>query len=335
MELFYHPAIHERTGYQFFTEKDPSLKSFRNINTLSLTWDKGTVKIIRQELIRGNLTLIISTFDVTEPVIITRHALSVNDVYIFDLTLTEEEYMQTFDQETVYCKKDLDCFGFSAGTVQMVQTRDTGYLSYRAEILVSRSYLLHFINQLSLDEKSEIDNNDDFFQILSLSLSEVKLVHSLVDMYQNGEQAKKIARILSTNLVHEIMAKLLGRLHSKSETGEETVRRSDFNKIMEVKSMMESRLEAKYKMEEICNYCSMSISKFKYLFKSVMGYSFSNYYTKIRMEEAARQLENRSTENISQLSLQLGYKNLSQFTRTFKDYFNHSPTDFLKSQKPA
>jgi AraC-like DNA-binding protein len=51
------------------------------------------------------------------------------------------------------------------------------------------------------------------------------------------------------------------------------------------------------------------------------------------MEEAARQLEDKGAETISQLSLHLGYKNLSQFTRTFKDYFNCSPSDFLKGRR--
>lgn len=336
MELLYHPVLCESASYQFLTEKEPASKTLRNITSSSQAWGRNVFNIIRDELVTGNITLIISKIDTTEPVVITRKALPANDLYIFDFTLTEKEYRQTFDKEAVYHKKGLDYWGFSTATLQMTQTNAPGHLFYKVEILVSRSYLIHFIKQLSLNEQSvwhgHIENNDDFYNISNLGLDEVKLLDSLVRKYQQ-ERQQKMARILSTNLIHEILAKLLSRLFLKHDKDGEKVKRSDFNRIMEVKKMMESRLDIKYSLEEACRNCNMSPTKFKYLFKSVAGSSFADYYIKIRMEEAVRQLEKQSTESISQLSLQLGYKDPSQFTRAFKDYFKYTPTDFLKVQK--
>lgn len=324
----------EKTGYQFFTEKEPSLITILNISSFSQMWEKNVFNITRDELVSGNITLTVGEFNTSEPVVMTRKALPVNGIYIFDFTLSEKEYRQTFDENTVYNKKKSEYCGISTSTVQMIQMNNPGHRFYKVELFVYRSFLIHFINQLSLNDKSEwnsvIENNTDFFHILNLSLDEIKLVHQLVDMYTERKPAKKIARILSVNLVHEILAKLLHRLFQKNEENNDKIRKPDFNKIIEVRKVMESRLNSKYSLEEVSHYCNMSPTKFKFLFKSIVGLSFSDYYTKIRMQEAVKHLEGPNPMSISQLSVQLGYKNPSQFTRAFREYFHYPPTDFLK-----
>ncbi len=68
----------------------------------------------------------------------------------------------------------------------------------------------------------------------------------------------------------------------------------------------------------------MNPKYFSKVFKEHTGQTFSKYLTQIRMENAQRYLE-ESTYTVSQVAIMCGYNSVSNFIRTFKNYYGETP----------
>ena len=73
----------------------------------------------------------------------------------------------------------------------------------------------------------------------------------------------------------------------------------------------------------------MSPSKLKRLFKQIFGNSIFNYYQDFRMKEAARLLKEEKL-SVSEVGYQLGFTNLSHFSRIFKKHIGMNPKQYTK-----
>jgi len=71
----------------------------------------------------------------------------------------------------------------------------------------------------------------------------------------------------------------------------------------------------------------MSETKLKQLFKQTFGDSIYNYFQKIRMEEAAFLLK-QSAYSVSEVGFQLGFSNLSHFSRLFQRHYGVTPKKY-------
>ena len=68
------------------------------------------------------------------------------------------------------------------------------------------------------------------------------------------------------------------------------LQQADRNAIIEIMAYMNSNLSKKFSLMDLSADAYMSVSKFKYVFKSVVGQSFSEYMTQKRMEYACELL---------------------------------------------
>jgi AraC-like DNA-binding protein len=71
----------------------------------------------------------------------------------------------------------------------------------------------------------------------------------------------------------------------------------------------------------------MSETKMKQLFKQTFGDSIYNYFQKVRMEEAAFLLK-QGGYSVSQVGFELGFTNLSHFSRLFESHYGTTPKKF-------
>jgi len=82
-------------------------------------------------------------------------------------------------------------------------------------------------------------------------------------------------------------------------------------------------------VEEVCKEIGLSTSvrQTRRLFKASVGVSVRKYARNRRLAFAARQLQ--ATEApIKVIALEIGYRRTAEFTRSFKELFRLSPTEF-------
>jgi len=84
-------------------------------------------------------------------------------------------------------------------------------------------------------------------------------------------------------------------------------------------------------LEEVAQYCCLSKYHFSHLFKKEVGMSFVDFLNKIRIEKALQYLETTDL-TVQQIANLVGFEDSNYFSRIFKKYMQHSPTEYRSAR---
>lgn len=95
---------------------------------------------------------------------------------------------------------------------------------------------------------------------------------------------------------------------------------------------IEDHFHESIRLEDVASQVHLSENYFSQRFREVMGRSFSDYVTELRVRKAKRLLqeENFSSEEIAE---RIGYPNANYFVRVFKKTTGHTVTEYRKKFK--
>ena len=127
----------------------------------------------------------------------------------------------------------------------------------------------------------------------------------------------------------ELVCRLLMELEKRDEKQLYALNSQDIQTIYRVKEQMLEHPETPPVIQELAESANMSPSKLKRLFKQIFGNSIFNYYQEYRMKEAARLLKEEKL-SVSEVGYQLGFTNLSHFTRVFHEHTGMNPKQYSR-----
>lgn len=133
-------------------------------------------------------------------------------------------------------------------------------------------------------------------------------------------------RLKAEELICLLFAELLKRENSSIQTLNET----DVEKIYKIKDKILAQLYIPPVLNDLAQEAGMSQSKLKRLFKQIFGESIFNYYQNFRMREAARLLKAHKL-TVSEVGYEMGFTNLSHFTRVFEEHIGMKPKKYSVS----
>jgi len=128
----------------------------------------------------------------------------------------------------------------------------------------------------------------------------------------------------------ELICRLLIELEKRDEKHLYALNSQDIQTIYTVKDQMLEHLETPPVMNKLAECANMSPSKLKRLFRQIFGNSIFSYYQEFRMKEAARLLKEEKL-SVSDVGYQLGFTNLSHFSRVFKEHIGLKPKEYSRS----
>jgi AraC-like DNA-binding protein len=117
------------------------------------------------------------------------------------------------------------------------------------------------------------------------------------------------------------------QLHNRQSTGHSPVNKADAEKLAIIRKAILSDLSQPPSLPALAKSGGLSETKMKDLFKQVFGDSIYNYYQTARMEEAAYLLKHKNY-SVSEVGYQLGFSNLSHFTRLFERHHQQKPKKY-------
>lgn len=163
-----------------------------------------------------------------------------------------------------------------------------------------------------------------FEQIVYPSLQ--KIVDEIVTL-----QAGKTFELLFLRIkAEEMICRLLMELEKRDEKHVYPLNTHDIQTIYKVKDLILKHPGIPPVIKELAAYANMSPSKLKRLFSQIFGDSIFSYYQEFRMKEAARLLKEEKL-SVSDVGYELGFTNLSHFSRVFKEHIGMKPKQYSRS----
>ncbi|MCD7972467.1 MAG: AraC family transcriptional regulator [Candidatus Azobacteroides sp.] len=128
----------------------------------------------------------------------------------------------------------------------------------------------------------------------------------------------------------ELICRLLMELEKRDEKHLYALNSQDIQTIYQVKEHILAYPGSPPKIKDLATLAHMSPTKLKRLFKQIFGDSIFSYYQKFRMQEAARLLKEEKL-SVSEVGYQLGFTNLSHFSRVFKEHLGMKPKQYSRT----
>lgn len=127
--------------------------------------------------------------------------------------------------------------------------------------------------------------------------------------------------------VQELLYLLFHQLASRENTTHQSINSADAERLLHIRNELLSDLSVPPVLSELAQIAAMSETKLKQLFKQTFGDTIYNYYQQARMQEAAFLLK-QGKRSVAEVGYELGFSNLSHFSRLFEKHYGLSPKRF-------
>ena len=162
-----------------------------------------------------------------------------------------------------------------------------------------------------------------FEQMIYPSLQEI------IDEIITGQVNETFELFFLRVKAEELICRLLMELEKRDEKQLYALNGRDISAIYKVKAQMLDHLDTPPVINELAVDANMSPTKLKRLFKQIFGDSIFSYYQAFRMKEAARLLKEERL-SVSDVGYQMGFTNLSHFSRVFKAHIGMKPKQYSR-----
>ena len=125
--------------------------------------------------------------------------------------------------------------------------------------------------------------------------------------------------------VQELVYYLFQELAQRATTPGYALRTADVEALFRVRDQVVAALAAPPSLPELARSIGLNEAKLSGLFRQIFGSSIYQYYQTARMGEAKRRLAHFS---VSEVGYQLGFANLSHFTRLFAKHYGLNPKQY-------
>lgn len=125
----------------------------------------------------------------------------------------------------------------------------------------------------------------------------------------------------------ELLCYIFAMLLQREEVPASGMHIKDIEAIHAVKFHLQTHLNVPPKIGLLAKEAKMSEPKLRKLFRQTFGKGVFEYYQSLRMQEAARLLKEKRL-SVSEVGFQLGFTNLSHFSRVFEHYIGMKPKKF-------
>ena len=190
-----------------------------------------------------------------------------------------------------------------------------------------RSYWVHFtgygVEELLL--KAELAEGSVFH--IGQRMSIVDLFDGILAEVQNKDIGYELA---ASSLLMTLMSAVSRRIGADSQEKVNRIR----NEIFKTVKYINDNYSRKISVKELARMAYFCRDRYARLFKEFMGVPPQQYMIRLRIQKAC-ELMKRTSLNIAQISLMVGFNDQLYFSRVFKKYEEMTPSDYRLRQELA
>ncbi|AKD54901.1 helix-turn-helix transcriptional regulator [Spirosoma radiotolerans] len=195
-------------------------------------------------------------------------------------------------------------------------------------VLVQADYLKSFLGDDADQFQFLLDTPTDFLLEEVMTDDMISTLNSIARKEPPGLLPAYYYRLKAM----ELLFYLFQRLSKREKTVQQTFSEQDIVSIYKVRDQLVSCLAKPSSISELTRVAGMNALKMRTLFKQVFGQGIYDYYQHVRMQEAARLLR-IPNHSVAEVGSQLGYENLSHFSRVFEKHIGQKPKKFSTSAR--
>lgn len=195
-------------------------------------------------------------------------------------------------------------------------------------ITISAHYLKSFLKEESEYFQFLFDNTNSFLIEELMTDDILRTVNDIVKKEAPSTMRSYYYKIKAMELLFylfESLRKREGSVHQKLSAKE-------IKSIYQVRDKIVSSLSQSTSIAELKQIAGMNELKLRRIFKQVFGMGIYDYYQHLRMKEAARLLRDEKL-SVSEAGYQMGFENLSHFSRVFKKHMGKKPKKYSNDLK--
>lgn len=168
-----------------------------------------------------------------------------------------------------------------------------------------------------------LNSETAFFYHETMTAEAQRLLRQLTEIHNQHALGNLYYRIK----IHQLLYLLFSKLLNREANHQSAINKADLDRLYTIRTSIVHDLSSPPQLRELAKNAGMSETKTKQLFKQVFGDTVYNYYQKARMEEAAFLLK-QAGYSVSETGYQLGFSNLSHFSRIFERHFGITPKKY-------
>lgn len=191
-------------------------------------------------------------------------------------------------------------------------------------IAVARQYLYDLFGSVHHPVvKSVLEAQDNFVFETGISPEIIKTASEFLHQAVPESIEKHYYKLKCEELLCHIFALLMQR----DTVPASNMHIDDIKAIYAIKTHLQSQLEEPPNISGLAKNANMSEPKLRKLFKQIFGKGIFEYYQSARMQEAARLLKEQRL-SVSEVGYQMGFTNLSHFSRVFELHVGMKPKKY-------
>ena len=150
------------------------------------------------------------------------------------------------------------------------------------------------------------------------------------EIYAEWQQQKEGYPLMIKANILRILTMLIRTYQDESKSGEMLKeKKSAMKRLEQAISYIDHHYSEKITLDEVAAAAYMSSNYFSSYFRKVTGISFSEYVTCIRISHA-RELLRDTDKSVTEIAMECGFHNISNFYRLYKKQVGKSPRDEKK-----
>ena len=320
-----------RPHFDFITEFSQKYKIALNNNTLVIPDQMGE-GFIRKVAFNEDFRLLMHRYNLKEDFTIIRNPSEVPNDLISIFFYNNEQPI-----DLIYNSENPVKFSRKNDSAIQVTTSDLNSI-IRFPANSETYYMVVGITAAKLSSLLGAENPNSIIKTITSGISSFLYFESM-----SAEVQKVLKHITSINMtdplsnfhiqikVQELLYHLFSALSKRESVTQKTLSNSDVEKLMVVRNTILANLSVPPLLSSLAATVAMSETKLKQLFRQTFGDSVYNYYQKIRMEEAAFLLK-QGNQSVSEIGYELGFSNLSHFSRLFEKHYGITPKKFTSTR---
>ena len=152
------------------------------------------------------------------------------------------------------------------------------------------------------------------------------------ELLENWMEAEKILReneIFEANNSYQMREKMKQYLERMLAFFEEQNQNPNYYAVYQVKTYLQEHCSESADIEKLAAEVGLSPNYLRSLFKEATGKTILEYNTEMRLQRAAELLKNKKNK-VREVSLAVGYENVSYFGVVFQKRFGVTPNEYRK-----